>query len=520
MARAPTAGGQADAPGWPAPEEIPHVPVGRRIAVGTFSQQLGQAVAIAVALVTITALARTLTLAELGVYGLAVSFTVYLYFALASAETAAVKTISEALTPRDRDAAFTTAVSVYAVFGLIAGALVAVGGSLLLGVFDFSASLVHQGRLGVVALGVGMVIGWPLRAFVDVLRADQRFVRASAADAVGALILGVGIIALLAADAPLWTLIAVGGSSPLFAGMAALVLRIGVPARPGVKLGLLARARMREFLRIAGFMFVAAASDLAINSLDRTVVGAFRSAGTIGLYEAAVRPNQLIRTFTGSFSVTLLPVLSRFRAEGDRTRENELFVRGTRYMLAAVVPPTVAIMVLADKVLSAWLGDKFEPATAATVVFLAWWLFAPATSVASTMFVVEGRVGRLAAYSWLIAVVNLTLSVVLTWQFGLVGVAIGTTIGYLSSFPLFMHEALRSTTVTLGEFTRRVWLPAYLVGAALAAALALTRLVLPLDSVLGLAIVCIAGVLLAWAAFYRVCLEPDERAMLRGLVGR
>jgi O-antigen/teichoic acid export membrane protein len=518
MPRAPTGNAQADAPGWPSPEEIPHVPVGRRIAVGTVSQQIGLGIAIAVSVVTFTALARTLSLAELGVYGLAVSFATYLYFALASAETAAVKTISEALTPRNRDSAFTTAVFVYGVFGLIAGIVVAVGGSLLLGVFDFDSGLTHEARLGVLALGAGMVVGWPLRAFQDVLRADQRFVRASGADAIGALLQGAGLLVLLATDQPLWTLIAVGGSAPLFAGLASLAMRFGLGAMPRVKPRLLERSRTREFLRIAGLMFVAAASDLAINSLDRTIVAAFRSAGTIGLYEAAVRPNQLIRTFTGSFSVTLLPVLARFRAEADRTRETELFVRGTRYMLAAVVPPTVAIMVMADKVLTMWLGDKFEPAAGAAVIFLAWWLFAPSTSVASTMFVVEGRVGRLAAYAWLVAGVNLTLSVVLTWQLGLVGVAIGTTVGYMVSFPLFVHEALSTTAVSLGEFTRRVWLPAYGVGAVLAVALALTRLLLPLDSILALAAVCIVGVLLAWAAFYRLCMEPDERAMLRGLV--
>src|SRR5262245_55029220 len=403
MARAPIGDAQADAPGWPSPEEIPHVPIGRRIAVGTVAQQASLGIGIAVSVVTFTALGRTLSLAELGVYGLAVSFTTYLYFALASAETAAVKTISEALTPRNRDSAFTTAVVVYGVFGLIAGVVVAFGGSLLLGVFDFSSGLVHQARLGVVALGAGMVVGWPLRAFQDVLRADQRFLRASIADVIGALVQGAALLVLLATDQPLWTLIAVGGSAPLFGGLASLVVRLGLGTLPRVKPRLLERSRTREFLRIAGLMFVTAASDLAINSLDRTIVAAFRSASTIGLYEAAVRPNQLVRMFTGSFSVTILPVLSRFRAEGDKARKTELFVRGTRYMLAAVVPPTVVLMVLADKLLTAWLGDKFAPAAGAAAIFLAWWLFAPSVSVASTMFVVEGRVGRLAAYAWLVA---------------------------------------------------------------------------------------------------------------------
>ena len=121
---------------------------------------------------------------------------------------------------------------------------------------------------------------------------------------------------------------------------------------------LVSRADLRGFLGVSAYMFFISSSDVLISSLDRTVLAAFRPAATVGLYEGAVRLNNLVRAFTGSLSVTLLPVSSRLAAEGDRSRERELLVRGTRYMLAAVVPPTVTLMVLADRLLAAWLGSE------------------------------------------------------------------------------------------------------------------------------------------------------------------
>ena len=66
-------------------------------------------------------------------------------------------------------------------------------------------------------------------------------------------------------------------------------------------------------------MFGAGAADVVVTSLDRVVLGA-RSAlpPTLGLYEGAIRPNNVVRSVTGAFSVTLLPVLSRLEQHRGR----------------------------------------------------------------------------------------------------------------------------------------------------------------------------------------------------------
>ncbi len=505
----PTAEAAGDAPS-----------LGTRMARGTLAQQGSLAVAIVASLVTATALGRTLTLAEFGIYGFVVTLATYLYFAAGSAETAAVTAIAGATTPGEYEAAFSRSIVVFGAFGLIAGILIAAGGSLLVGAFSFPAELVHQARLGVLMVGALTAVGWMLKVFQDLQRATERFVAASISEAVGNTAAVVGVVVALVLDAPLWVIIGAGSSIAFYVGVAALVMvtvrRVPWSFRASAVRG----ADLRSFLGFSGAMFAVSASDLVINSMDRTVVAALRSASTLGLYEAASRVNTLIRQWTGTLSVTLLPVLSRTKAHGQADVERDLLLRGTKYVLAAVVGPTVVLMVLADRILAVWLGERFTDAAPAAVIFLALWLVAPNLTVANTVVVVERRMRQLLIYSWATAAVNLVLSVVLTALLGLVGVAIGTTAAYLLLMPYFVSFAFRGKDVTVADFARTVWRPVYGLALALGAALGALRLMTPLDHlpvVLGVTIVATLGY---WGAFYALALDAGERALIRTVIGR
>jgi hypothetical protein len=78
---------------------------------------------------------------------------------------------------------------------------------------------------------------------------------------------------------------------------------------------------------------------------------------------------------------------------------------------------------------------------------------------------------------------------------------------------------VRSLPVTLAELAQEAWLPAYLTGAIVAAGLLAVRFTVSLDSVpkvLGAAVIAIFGY---WVVYYAVWLRPNERALVRNLIG-
>lgn len=491
----------------------------RHLAVGTLGQQAAQAFAVLAMLGVVTALGRSLSLAEFGTYGLVVSFSAYLLFVQGSVEAPAIKEMAEATTEAGRDRAFTTAVAVYAGLGLLAGALIALAGLALLEVFKIPKGLEAQGRLGVVAIGATTVLGWPLKTYQDALRASQLFLIAAAVEIVAYALIATGMFVLLfVADAPLWTLMALSGSIPLFIGATSLIVVIAMRLPYRFNPAELDRPYTRRFLGMSGYVLLSGVTDLIVYSLDRAILAVFRSAATVGLYEATVRPHNLIRQLHGSLGQTVLPASSQYLAEGDTMRLRELLIRGTRYTLAVTVPVTVTFMVLAKPILDAWLGAKFGAAATALTIFVSYWLWSGSNAVSVGMLVAAGRFRQLLWYSWGVALVNLAVSLALTPVIGLEGVVVATTVSAAVWFPYFVRLTLTTFEVSLREYLIRGFLPAYATGAGLAAALGLIRATVHLSSPVVVAVVAAGGVLAYWLTIYTAWLNRDERVLIRELV--
>jgi O-antigen/teichoic acid export membrane protein len=489
----------------------------RRLAIGAIAQQATHITATLVMLAVITALGRTLSLAEFGVYGLLVSFTSFVLIAQLSVEGSAVKALGEAVDARGRDAAFTIALTTYAAAGLLVGALVAAVGIPLVALLGVPASLATEAREGVAVLAAVMIFGWPLKTFQDVLRGNQLFVAAAMAELFAYLVFGATSILLLEAGAPLWALAGVGGSIPAFVGLASAVVVAARRVNVRFRRDALRRDDVRSFLGLSGNLFALGITDLVIYSLDRVILGAFRSAATIGLYEGPVRVHNLVRQLNGQLVLTVLPAAAHYLGQGDKVRARELLLRGTRYVTAAVVPVAVVLMILAEPVLDVWLGPRFTAGSTALAILLSYWLAASTTTVASPMLVAAGRARALVKFAVATAAANLALSLALTPSLGLEGVVIGTAVPNWIIAPLILRLGMRVFEIELGDIMRDVWIPVFSLAVPLAAGVAALRFGLDLDTVPRVAGVAIGSVLLYWVAFAKLWLKPGERILVRDL---
>jgi len=504
----PPAGVARSDQGAPEPGEA------RLLASGALLQQLAQGLGLVVLLVIVTLLARRLSVAQLGAYGLVASLSGYLLVLRNSVASSAVRAMAAVLDREERARMFSAAAVLYVAVGLATGALIAVA-AIAIAAAILDGELASDARAGGVGLGAVMAVGIAMSVWLDALRAERRFVLSAATEIAAVGLYLCLMLALILGGADLALVMALSGALPLLSGtLSALVVRrSGLPVR--LRRGSLTRERAGEIAPTAGWLLVIELSNLAMYGSSRIVLGAYRSPVSVGLFEGPVRAHNLFYALAGALAVPVVPTASRYQAEDDARRLRELALRGTRYTLALFVPVCVTLMALAEPILSVWLGDRYDGGAAALTIIVSYWLVYGGLVSTPGFLVGAGRARTAAVVTACAAAANLAIALVLTPELGVEGVALATAVPLFAAWPLLVRAGLHASGASLTELARRAWAPVYPAAAALAAALVLARLAFEPDTlpaVLGLAA---AGLACYWAGFWAFGIEPSDRALVR-----
>ena len=488
----------------------------RLLASGALVQQAAQASGLLALLVVVTVLARRLSVAELGAYGLVASLAGYLLVLRNSVASAAVRAMAGATVAADRARTFSAAAALYAKVGLVTGLLIAAA-AFAIGAAVLDGSLAEDARVGGLGLGAVSALGIAASVYLDGLRAERLLVRAALTEMTGVALWLAVMLALILSGAGLGAVIAASGGMPLLSGLLSLVVvrRAHLPfrLRPGA-------GRVHEIVPTAGWLLVVELSNLVSYAFQRVILGAFRSPGQVGLYEGPLRAHNLLYALNGALAVPTVPTASRYVASGDHRRMRELVLRGSRYTLALFVPVCVTLMTLADPLLRAWLGDRYGEGAAALTILVSYWLLYGALVVTPGFLVGAGKAREVALIMSAAAGLNIVLSLILTPELGLEGPALAIAVAFVLAFPFLLRLGLRAGGVGLGELARAAWLPAYSLGAALAGALVALRLAAEPTGLAAVSAAGLLGVVGYWLAYYALFLDPGERALVRGLLRR
>jgi O-antigen/teichoic acid export membrane protein len=492
----------------------------RLLASGALLQQVAQGAGLLVLLTVVTILARRLdSVAELGAYGLVASLAGYLLVLRNSVASSAVRAMAAAVDPAERRLVFSAAAALYAVAGVATGLLIA-GASVLIAALILDGDLAADARVGGLGLGVVTAAGVSASVCLDALRAEREFVRAAGTELAAVALYLATMLALIFGGAGLGALIAASGALPLYSGLlSALVARragLGLRLQPSAA----TRPRVMSIVPTAGWLLVIELCNMAMYAFGRIVLGAYKTPTAVGHYEGPVRAHNLLYALGGALAVPVVPTASRYVATGDRRRLRDLVVRGTRYTLALFVPVCVTLIVLAEPILDAWLGDRYGSGDLALAILVSYWLLYGGLVVTPGFLVGAGRAREVARIMVCAAVANLALALALTPELGVEGPAIATAVPFFAAFPFLLRLGLSASGASLGDLAARAWGPNYVLGALLAGGLLLGRAALPMEetaAVLGLAA---GGVLAYWVLFFAVVLAADERALVRGLLSR
>ena len=485
----------------------------RLLATGALLQQVAQASGLVVLLVIVTVLARRLTPAELGAYGLVASLAGYLLVLRNSVASSAVRAMAAAAEGDERARMRSAAAALYSVVGVLTGLLIALV-ALVIAATILDGELAGDARAGGIGLGLVTAAGISVSVWLDALRAERHFVQGALTEIAAVALYLVMMLALILSGQDLALVIALSGAIPFFSGsLAALVMRAAGLA-PRVGRAGVTRERVMTIVPTAGWLLVVELSTLAMYASSRIVLGAYRSPAAVGQFEGPVRAHNLLYALGGALAVPVLPTASRYSAAGDSARLRELAIRGTRYTLALFVPLCVVLMTLAEPLLEVWLGERYDDGAAALTILVSYWLLYGGLVVTPAFLVGVGRAREVGMVFASAAALNLTLALVLTPELGLEGPALATAIPFLLAFPVLLRVGLNASGARLAELARRAWLPAYSLGGLLAATMVAARLALEPDSLLAVVALAAGGLLAYWGVFYAAVLAPSERKIL------
>ena len=185
---------------------------------------------------------------------------------------------------------------------------------------------------------------------------------------------------------------------------------------------------------------------LLVSGLDTVVVGYFDYQSVVYYSLAASLTNFLLSIHTAIFGV-IMPQAATIGATRDRDALGNLLVLTTRYGVIILIMTGLPLVFGARWFLTLWIGDSYADKTTLILQVMVIancirYVGAPYANIALAV----GAQKQILLSPVAEALVNITISIILTAYYGVIGVVIGTLCGAFVSVGIHYGYSLKSTT--------------------------------------------------------------------------
>lgn len=458
----------------------------KRLAIrGVFFNWLGGACAFVIAFVVTPVLVRGLGNEAYGIWAVVISLTSYYSLADLGLRTAGVKYIAQYAAVQDYESVNKVVATLLGLCAMLSLLSLGVAGGVALAfphLFQLDAQGPRVVQLVVLLTGFNVALRILGQVFGAALAAAHRFDLLQS-NMIAAQVLQAGVM--------LW--IVSSGS-----GLLAMVLLTNAVTvlRETIQY-ILARRALRQMVvsprnfdrrlvpmlvRFGGLNLVHGFAKRASETSGSIIVGIVLGPAMVTFYSIAEALTRKANELNKGIHGVLVSVSSRLDAEQRRDGLVQAFLLVSRGLLAVSLTLAIALIALGRPLIEFWIGPEYAAVTYPLLCLLALAMVAsvPATSPRALLTGMNHM--RAVAAVGLVELASLiALGVVLTWSYGLTGMAaalIGTQL--VTEGILFPHLGCRAVGVSFRVYVRRAVLPAVAAALpALAVALVLVRLAPP-----------------------------------------
>jgi len=311
-------------------------------------------------------------------------------------------------------------------FPLVAGA--AVGGAILLAARWFAVEVFNDPSLTPVlrwfALGIGPLAG--LQASAAATRISKRMQFSVLSEELTQPALA--LLLILAAVFVGMGLIGASAATVLSIGATLLIALYFVqklfPQAKGEDKA--TEAPWREILLFSLSVSGSRIFIMLITWIDRLVLGSFRPAAEVGIYQAAAQSSVLFAIILGAFNSIFSPIVADLWHRGERHRLEAAFRISTKWGFYLSLPFFVVIWLAPVQVLTVVFGSEYAEGALALMILAAGQLVNAGTGAVGLLLSITGYQRRWVLAAGVMLALDLVLILTLVPRYGMLGAAIAT----------------------------------------------------------------------------------------------
>jgi O-antigen/teichoic acid export membrane protein len=179
-------------------------------------------------------------------------------------------------------------------------------------------------------------------------------------------------------------------------------------------------------------------ANLVSFETDSLLISHFLGIGLVAYYQLGTSVIQQVRQMVLLLISALVPAVSEMSATNDVSKLEELFVRGSRYLISLSIPLTIFSIINATLIMVTWMGQGYAQSALVIQVLSVGYCTATVTGVASSIAAGIAVTDLDMKFGILMASMNLILSIALIKMLGFIGVMIGTSVSLAVSSLYFM----------------------------------------------------------------------------------
>lgn len=374
---------------------------------------------------------------------------------------------------------------------------------------------IHIFRVVIMLIGLDMALSFPVRAFEGFLYANVRFdvvniieiskLLTRTAFIVVFLLRGHGIIAL--------ALITLSVDIVSYLCVALYVRR----SFPGISVDItqFERGRIRQLFSYSIYSFLSNVANKLRFHVDSFVITGFLGLSFVTHYNIGARISMYYMLLITSATALMMPVFSRLEGMGDYEQIRDKFVFVSKLNAIFSVFIGGSILIYGKAFITRWMGSAYLDSFHVLLVLIIGLVF---NTIQITSVTLLYSLSKHKLYSVIVmaeGAANLLLSLLLVRRYGIIGVAMGTTIPMLvTSLFIVPVYANRVISLDISRYIKAV-LGGILLGAALHFGSWLLVRDLMLDSYRRILMLGIATSAVYLAVNMFVLLDRDERRCLK-----